>query len=645
LPDGERKLAAIMFTDLVGYTALTQKNEPLAMELLAEHNALLRPIFSKFGGREVKTIGDSFLVEFSSALEAVRCAVAIQERLHERNQGLLTERSIQVRVGVHVGDVIESGGDVFGDAVNISSRIEPLAEPDGVCISGQVYDQVRNKVELRLVKLGDTHLKNVSVPVDVYRIVMPWTMDYSREAVELDRTRIAVLPFASMSPDPNDEYFADGMTEELISTTSSIAGLTLIARTSVMGYKGTTKKVDEIGKELSVGTVLEGSVRKADNRLRITVQLIDVQSQGHLWAQSYDRKLDDVFALQSEIARSVADSLSVKIHSREERLIEKKPTQNVEAYELYLKGRYQWNKRNKEAIYKAIEYLQRAIERDPDFALAYSGIADCYNVLPGYDLLQPEQEFHRKAKDLAVKALELDDTLAEAHTALAASLQNAWDWKGMEREYKRAIELNPSYATAHQFYGNYLAWAAGRFEEAINELRRATELDPLSPIIRSNLAGAYVRASRLDEAIGQCNKVLDMEPNFANALAWLTEVYLLKSMYKEAIGEAEKLIRSMPEEPMIRYYLCFVYGMAGMQEQAKKILGEMVELSKKQYVRPAWFIQAYFSIGDMDKMYEWMQKDYDEHGAMVPMMRLDALYRKLWVDPRFLDFMKKVGLE
>ena len=644
LPDGERRLAAIMFTDMVGYTLLGQKNESLSLALVEEQRKLIRPILGRHSGKEIKTMGDAFLVEFPSALDAVRCAYDIQRATREFNITLPSEKRVHLRVGVHLGDVVESQGDISGDAVNVASRIQPLAEDGGVCLTQQVYDHVQNKFELPLESLGNKSLKNVSVPLEVYKMVMPWSEEKTNSSPRLDKSRIAILPFASMSSDPEDEYFADGMTEELISTTSSIAGLTLIARTSVMGYKGTTKKVEEIGKELSVGTVLEGSVRKAGKRLRITVQLIDVQSQGHLWAQSYDKELDDVFALQTEIARSVADSLKVKIHSKEEGLIDKKPTQDLEAHELYLKGLYQWNKRTKEAIHKAIECFQQAIERDPGFALAYSGMAECYGVLPGFDASQPEHEALLKAKELSMKALELDDTLAEAHTALAGSLQGDWDWKGAEREYERAIELNPSYATAHQWHGNFLMWYSGRFEDAIKELRRATELDPLSPIIGVNFAEAYMRASRLDDAIVQCKKVLDMEPNFSGAHGALMSAYLLKSMYREAIDEAESLIRLMPEDAWAKSALGCVYGLAGMQERAKEILGEMLELSKKQYVPPTVFIELYFSIGDTDKAYDWMQKAYDEHGTAVPILRWDPFTRKVWADPRFLDFMKRVGL-
>jgi adenylate cyclase len=301
-----------MFTDMAGYTALGQENEHASLELLEGHRQLLRPLFSKHAGREIKTMGDAFLVEFHSALEATLCAIDIQSTVHSRN--LERGEKLQVRVGIHVGDVVHQGNDVLGDAVNIASRIEPLAMPGGICLSEQVHDQIRNKVPYQLIKIQAGPLKNVRERFDVYKVVLPW--DRSDAGAEtsprLDRRRVAVLPFVNISPDPADEYFADGMTEELISTMSRIRGLSVIARASVMGYKGGQKKISDVAKELEVGTVLEGSIRKAGNRLRITVQLIDSQTSDHRWAESYDRELRDVFAVQSEISKTVAEALEVQ---------------------------------------------------------------------------------------------------------------------------------------------------------------------------------------------------------------------------------------------------------------------------------------------------------------------------------------------
>ncbi len=280
-----------MFTDMVGYTTLSQRNESLALDLLEEQKRMVRALLSRYGGREIKTIGDSFMVEFASALEAVRCATRIQEVFFERNTKSPQEKKIQLRIGIHIGDVEHKHGDVYGDAVNIASRMEPLSGPGGICISEQVYYQIQNKAEFPIIRLGKQALKNIQLPMDVYRIVLPWEKETHAEDESLEKRRIAVLPLVNMTADPNDEYFADGMTEELISTISGISGLTVLSRTSIMQYKGARKNIVDIGKELNAGTILEGSVRKAGNRVRITVQLVDSPEDRHLWAQSYDREL------------------------------------------------------------------------------------------------------------------------------------------------------------------------------------------------------------------------------------------------------------------------------------------------------------------------------------------------------------------
>ncbi len=356
-----------MFTDMVGYTALGQKDESLSLELADEQRKLIRPILNRHNGREVKTMGDALLVEFPSALDAVRCAYDIQRVIRESNFSLSEERKVHLRIGVHLGDVVESKGDISGDAVNVASRIEPLAEDGGVCLSRQVYDHVQNKFDMSIVSFGVKTLKNVTTPMEVFKMVMPWEKERFSVSVPLDTKRIAILPFANMSPDPNDSYFADGVTEELISTISNISGLEVIPRTSVMGYKGANKRIPEIGQELKVGSVLEGSVRKADSFVRVTAQLIDVNSDRHLWSQSYDRELKNIFALQSEIARHVADSLRVKILSPETEQIDRKPTASTAAYSLYLKGRSHWNKRGIEDVKKAMEYFELSVHEDPNF--------------------------------------------------------------------------------------------------------------------------------------------------------------------------------------------------------------------------------------------------------------------------------------
>jgi len=356
--DRSRKLAAIMFTDMVGYSALTQKNESLALDLLEEHRQILRPLFPKHGGKEVETVGDAFFVEFNSALEAVNCAIEIQENLFNRNANLEYEKHINLRIGLHVGDVVHLDSHVHGDGVNIAARLEPLSMPGGICLSEDVVRQIHNKIEFPLQKLPTANLKNITLPVVVYCVVLPWqknrksvknptfskikikqslkflgallilTMTFllfryllqTPQSIE-NKSRIAVLPLTNISENPQDEYFADGMTEELISQLAKIGRLNTIARTSVVKYKNTSLSVKEIGEELKVGTILDGSVRKVANTARITIRLIDVKTQEHLWSKEFDRKLNNIFAIQTEIALKVANELKIQLQNTEKEQI------------------------------------------------------------------------------------------------------------------------------------------------------------------------------------------------------------------------------------------------------------------------------------------------------------------------------------
>ncbi len=478
-----------MLTDIAGYTAMTQADEQLALELLSEHALLLRDRFASHQGREVKGTGDGFLVEFPSALDAVRCAIDIQEALHERNATVPEDRSLRLRIGIHLGDVVHRGDDVFGDGVNITSRVEPLAQPGGISISRQVYDQVWNKLQLPLVSLGEQELKNVKACIEVFRVVLPWEAATEEgvtacAAPEADRLRIAVLPLVNISPDPADAYFADGMTEELIYSLSKICCFRVIAQTSVIPYRGVKKPASVVGRELRVGTLLEGSVRKAGPRVRITLQLIDAQSEEHLWSEAYDRDLEDLLAVQSDVAQRVAEALQVRLAPREKERLDAQATGDLDAYMLYLKGRHFWNAHTPDGARKAIELFLAAIALDPDYALAYSGLADAHSLLSD----------RRKAMEAAEKALALDPGLAEAHASLGLIREEfSRDIAGAEEELQHAIALNPSYAMARHWYAMLLA-VEGRSEEALAQLRKALELDPFSPVSAA-LAAELLRES------------------------------------------------------------------------------------------------------------------------------------------------------
>jgi TolB-like protein/class 3 adenylate cyclase/thioredoxin-like negative regulator of GroEL len=649
--EGERRLAAIMFTDMVGYTALTQSNEAQAMEVLDRHNRLLRPFFPRFHGREVKAIGDSFLVEFESALDALKCATEIQSYLHDYNVSSKEEWKIKLRIGIHLGDVIHQGGDVYGDAVNIASRIYPLAEPEGVCVSDQVFGQVRNKVSYPLEKMAPQTLKNVQFPIDVYRVIMPWEHRFitKEEAPTLPRDRIAILPFANMSPDPNDGYFADGMTEELISTTSSIAGLTLIARTSVMGYKGTTKKVEEIGKELSVGTVLEGSVRKSGNRLRITAQLIDVQSQGHLWAQSYDRELDDILKIQDDIAGKIAEALRVRLATTQEPV--RKQAESIEAYTLYLKGRSLWNKRDKEGILGAIKSFQEAIRIDPTYAKAYSGLADAYSLAAaggwcynfGYDYITDPREGLSKAKEALTRALELDDALPEAHASLGHLVFDDYRFQEAQRELRRAIELNPSYASAHHWYSLCLM-EFGNLSDAIDEMERAHVLDPLSPIITLHLAYDYLLSGRTEEALAMTDRLLERMPTLHEGYVTRWMLFVARGMKDEAFADLETIHKLYPNEELYKLLLAELYGLFGEREKGlnlvQEVLRETHDAPKSSYA----VAETYAVLGEADECFKWAERAIEKKQLFTMLLRYGLWYDKVRNDPRFPEIFKRLGL-
>jgi TolB-like protein/lipopolysaccharide biosynthesis regulator YciM len=602
---------------------------------------------------------------------------------------------------------------MHGDKVNIAARIQPLAEPEGICLSHQVYDQIRSQVEVGMVKLGRGELKNIQEPVNIYKMVMPWeksrlpwserlkfklrqkrgqqivlmmktllisailvfaglyiwqwmegkkedvvvkskketsraisASSSQEETLSLDKHRIAVLPFANMSGDAENEYFSDGMTEEMISQLSKISGLEVIARTSVMTYKGKDKKVEEIGRELRVGTVLESSVRKAVDKLRITVQLINTQNQAHLWTQTYDRELKDVFAIQSDVAQKVAEALKVQLMAGEKQRIEKKGTENREAYNLYLKGLYYWNKATKEGLEKAIEYFQQAIDKDLNYVLAYAGLANSYTFL-GHRYLPPKEIFP-KAKAAAMKALEMDDTIAEAHIALARirALYD-WDWSGAEREFKRALELNPSYAYAHSSYGiNYLS-PMGRHEEAIAELKHAQELDPLSLPINEAVAWGFLWARQYDQVIEQSRKVLEMDPNYIWIHLTIGIAYRREGMYEQSIAEFQKmkdLMKASP--PWAEMNFACTYAVSGKKEETYKIIDELKERAKQEYIPSWYFAVIYVGLDEKDQAFEWLQKAYDERSSNVMMwLKVDAWYDNLRSDPRFTELTQKVGFE
>ena len=641
-----------MFTDMVGYSSLSQKDESFALQLLEEQRSILRSIFPIFNGKEIKTMGDAFLVEFASAQEAVKCACEIQLSLHKLNENRLSEKQIYVRIGIHLGDVIHKLGDIYGDAVNLASRIEPLADKGGICISGEVYAQVRNKVDFPFLNLGGREFKNIEMPVEVYKIVLPWekpessirlqVQSWQQKNLVLDRKRIAVLPFVNISSEKSNDYFADGMTDELITAISRISGLRVIARTSVMRYKEETKRsINEIGRELGVGTILEGSVRKAGDNLRITTQLIDVFTSEHLWSDTYDRKLEAVFAIQSEISEKIASSLMVKISQIEKRQLSGRPTNDIGAYTLYLKGRYHWNKRTEEDLKKAIRYFKNALDKDPSYPLAYCGLADSYALLALFEFIPPNEAFPN-ARANAEQALKINPNLAEAQVSAGLVMfQYEYNWKAAETAFRRAIELNPNYPPAHQFYADYLK-AMGRFDEALSEMKRALELDPLSLAINTGLGHVLYLSRQYDLAIEQYLKALELDPKFVQAHLWFGRPYLQKGMYEEAINEVKRAVELSGESTISLAVLGHAYASAGRKDEALKIVGKLKKRARKQYLPSYWIGLIYTGLQDKDNAFEWLERAFQERSSWLVWIKVEPRFDVLRSDNRFVYLLKRM---
>ena len=639
--DGERRLAAIMFTDMVGFTALAQRDEALAMRLLDEQRRVIRSLLTEYKGREVETIGDAFFVEFASTLDAVQCAVAIQSTLKEWNAGHPAEDRVLIRIGIHLGDVLHRGREVSGDAVNIASRIESLAPPGGVCITAPVYASVVNKIEYRFLSLGMPELKNVTTPIEVFCVVGYGEGESHPTLFRIARPkdRVAVLPFVNISPDHVDEYFADGLTEELISSVSRIKGLRVIARTSVMRYKGANKPISEIGRELNVGSVLEGSVRKVGNKIRISVQFVETSKEEPRWSQKYDREVKDVFAIQSEIAQRVADALKDHVFGATHRDEPRTATFSTEAYMNYLRGRQLWNKRTDDDLKRAISFFEKAINIDNNYARAYVGLADSYAALALLEFMAPN-EAYPKAKWAVNKALTLNAGLAAAHTSLGLiRFQYDWDWKGAEEEFTEAININFNYAPAHHFFADYLK-AMGRFDEALAEIEKARELDPLSLAINTGVGHVLYLSGQYDRAIEEYRKVIDLDPSFMATHIWFGRPYLEKGMFTEAIAELETAVRLSGESTIALAMLGHGLASAGRKQEAMDILDKLKEKSSSQYVPSYWIAVIYNGFKDKEQVITWMRKAFEERSSWLVWSNVEPRFAWLRDDPEFAALMK-----
>ena len=641
-----RRLAAVMFTDIVGSTAMTQRDENGALRLIREQEELLRPLFAGHHGREVKSTGDGFLVEFNSARDATQCAVEIQQHIHDRNsQRGVT--SLQVRIGIHLGDVEQRGADIFGDAVNIASRIESVAEPGGVYLSTQVYDQIHNKVPFKLEKLEARNLKGIEVPVDIYRVVLPWDQSSPARSASIHATanRLAILPFKNISPDPQDEFFADGLTEEITAEVSQLPGLLVIARTSVERYRNAPKPIEEVGRVLRVGTVLEGSVRKAGNKIRITAQLINAETEAHIWAGSFNREFEDIFTIQTDIAKGVAEALKLRLLSSDRIPSEQAPSSNLEAYALYLKARVASNRASNDAeILRALGLFREALVKDPEYSAAYDGIADCFHSLE-HSGSESVADALGQAKEAAATAIRLDPRSAAPHTTMARMLafHEEDQWDAAERECLRALELNPSLVESHVTYGLVLRHKA-RLKEALDQARQALELDPLAAATNRQVGEEYLIQGRYDESISYLKNAIELAPERYAARGMLGIAYVRKGLLEDGLGELQKA-RSMAGEDLTpAVNLAWAYAKAGRRDEMAKIVTEVLGQTGHSRIFLVDTAGIYAISGDIEKAFEWLEKARQVHHGASADFEGSVWFEEMRHDPRFKELLRSPGL-
>jgi adenylate cyclase len=636
-----RQLAAIMFADIEGYTSLMQRDESLAMQSRDRLKNKLEEVVTLHGGRILEFRGDGALVSFTSTLESVKAATALQ--LH-----MQLAPFVPLRIGIHTGDVLVEENSIYGDGVNIASRMESFAAPGSIFISGKAYDDIKNQKEISAVSMGRYLLKNVKEHVEIFAISndglkIPDISSIEGKGEIVREKGILVLPFVNMSNDPEQEYFSDGLTEELISNLSKLKEMRVISRTTSMKYKNTTKDTKAIGKETNATFVMEGSVRKFGNNLRITAQLIDAIKDVHLWSETFRGSLDDIFDIQETVSVKIVEALRIQISGKEKKFLRKRYTENTEAYQLYLQGLFFWKKRNEPGLKSALRHFEKALEKDPDYALAWAGMADTYSLMGEYTNIS-RRVLYKDQMNAVHKALELDPDLAEAHISLAISLMlNDWNWAEAEKEFRLGLSLNPNYATGHHWLAELLMFM-GNTEEAFREISLAVDLDPISQGILKDKGIFYYYNGEFDKAIETALTTLELDPEFVPVNRLLSLAYIGKGMYEDAIRENRIWGDKTGNKIKTDVAHAHILASAGRNDEAKKIIEDTgIEnmLSSNDYRGVAL---VYAALGEKDEAFEWLEKSYEKHEESLCSLKIDCKFDSLRDDPRFDAMLKKIGL-
>src|SRR4030095_3244836 len=638
-----RELVGIMFTDIEGYSAAMQQDEGRAIHLRDTHRQILEKEHGLYNGRVIQFYGDGSLSTFQSAVEAVQCALAMQQSFRQLD--------IPVRMGLHIGDVIFNDEQVMGDGVNLTSRIESLGIAGSVLISDKVKDEIINHPVLKTISMGFYQFKNIDRPVEVFAlnneslvVPQPGTLKGKTKEKKFPAKSIAVLPFINLSNEPGQDYFGDGIAEEILNSLSALKDLKVAGRTSSFQFNRKNTDLKEIGEKLGVSTVLEGSVRKQGQRLRVTVQLINVEDGFHLWSEKYDRSADDIFAIQDEVASAVTEKLKVTLLENDRERIKKAPTKNTEAYELYLKGRFYVNRRGA-SIATGIHYFERAIALDPEFALAHTGYADA-NLMAAFYGLVPSKDVVYKAKSAAEIAISIDPTLCEPYCSLGCFYTCFdWNWEEGQKSFQKSLELNPKYAQAHYWYGSlYLAWVRGDFFGAEKHGRIAVELEPLSPIAHGMHGSILHTAGKFTNALEGCKKGIELDAYSFNCNLFLGWSYLSTKQYKEAIKTFEYLANISNKHHFSQNSLILAYCAIWRFDKARALKEELKMRAKKEFISPTVTALSAAYLDELDEAFEYLEKAYDTRDAMILSLRYEHwVPDSLREDPRFSKLLEKIG--
>lgn len=642
-----RQLAAIMFTDIVGYTALMGEDEQKAFEILIKNRELQRPLIEQYGGKWIKELGDGVLASFSTVSDAVQSAISIQ-------QSCINIPDLKLRIGIHLGEVVFENNDVFGDGVNIASRLQALAPVGCIWISEAVYNTITNKKNIQAKFVGEEVLKNVKEPMRIYEITIPDTTSAYANLTTTEKTlskkvpekSIAVLPFVDMSSSHDQEYLGDGLAEEILNSIVHLKDLKVAGRTSSFQFKGKNIDLRTAGEKLGVNTVLEGSVRKHGNRLRVTAQLINVQDGFHIWSERYDRDMDDIFAIQDEIAFAITEQLKITLLEKDREKITKTSTHSAEAYDLYLKARFHLYRRGS-SILKGLEYSKQAIAADPNYALAYACYADANTLAAAYNFFAGK-EVIKEVKQAAETAIKLDDSLGEACFSLAyyyVCFERRWEES--KKNFRKAIELNPQFVQARSMYGMIcLGWVEGKFDEAEEQLRIAIKLEPLSAIDHADLAWTLLMARKFEEAlaIAKMGIELDNSSFLSHRIAGLC--YIVLQHPEKAIATFHYLVNISNRHAQAVNSLIWAYCCNGNFEEAKKLMNELEARLATKDIGSAHFdfglSVAY--IGNVNFAFDALEKAYNDLDPHILTIKrapyVPALLRN---DPRFQNLLDRIG--